>query len=197
MGNENDENLLQASIECLAAELKKRIDERKDQPRQVIVTGVPPRHGVADVLAELGIESPITHIITGVPRAGRDDDDEYVAELQTREPVAPADDRYAYAERQPVETVSVPPLPKPSPPVARSESVSEWRCVRAQVRSPDPDRNDPGEIKEGQYRVEGDLLRVQDLEGRSLGTAMLQPGDDADAAARKTLRESHGRHGSF
>ena len=45
MDPESEESLLQASIECLAAELKKRIDERRDQPPQVIVTGVPPRQG--------------------------------------------------------------------------------------------------------------------------------------------------------
>jgi hypothetical protein len=62
----------------------------------------------------------------------------------------------------------------------------------------DPEiKDDPGEIKEGQYRIEGDLLRVEDKEGRPLGRARLRPGDDAEAAARKILRESHGRHGSF
>jgi hypothetical protein len=175
MDDENEESLLQASIERLAAELKKRIDEKKDQTPQIIVTGTPCRQSRADVLAELGIESPITHIITGVPRAGRDDDDEYIAELRARAP-AVSDDRYA--KPKPVETVSVPALPKPSPPssVDRSERVNGWRYVRAQVRSPDPDNDEPGEIKEGQYRIEGNLLRVEDKEGRSLGTATLRPG---------------------
>jgi hypothetical protein len=68
--------------------------------------------------------------------------------------------------------------------------------VRAQIRGPDPDKNDPGEIAEGWYRIEGsNLLRVEDKQPRSLGTATLQPGDNAEAAARKILRES--RHGSF
>jgi hypothetical protein len=30
-----------------------------------------------------------------------------------------------------------------------------------------------------------------------LGTQLLRPGDDIEAAARKILRESHGRHSSF
>ena len=43
----------------------------------------------------------------------------------------------------------------------------------------DPEiKDDPGEIKEGQYRIEGDLLRVEDKEGRPLGRARLRPGDE-------------------
>ena len=68
--------------------------------------------------------------------------------------------------------------------------------ARAEIRRPVPDKNNP-EIKEGQYRVEGNLLRVEDKQGRSLGTAVLRPGDDIEAAARKILRESQGRHGAF
>ena len=127
-------------------------------------------------MAELGIESPIQVIVTGVPRAGRDDDEDlaaYITDIAAHP--TPAYDRYA-AKPKLVETVSVPPLPKPSPPVDRSERASGWRYVRAQVRSPDPDNDEPGEIKEGQYRIEGNLLRVEDKEGRSLGTATLRPG---------------------
>jgi hypothetical protein len=75
--------------------------------------------------------------------------------------------------------------------------VSEPRYVRAQVRRPDPEKNDPGEIGEGVFTVEGNRLHVEDLQGRELGTQLLRPGDDIEAAARKILRESHGRHSSF
>lgn len=46
-------------------------------------------------------------------------------------------------------------------------------------------------------RLATDLLRVEDMQGRALGTATLQPGDGIDGAARKILRENHGRHGAF
>jgi hypothetical protein len=84
-----------------------------------------------------------------------------------------------------------------SEPFHFQNAAGEWRYVRATVRRPDPEKDDPGQIKEGWHRLEGDLLRVEDNQGRSLGTATIREGDDVVAAARKILRESHGRHGAF
>jgi hypothetical protein len=72
------------------------------------------------------------------------------------------------------------------------------RPVRWTARLPDVEKNDdPGQIIEASYSVTGDVLRVYDDEGRLLGTDRLQPGDDASHAARKILKEKHGKHLSF
>ena len=191
----DEEELLRASIERLASELKKRADERRvEGPHRVIVTGVPPRQDSApDVLAKLGIESPVHVIVTGVPRAGRDDDEDvaaYAADIAARS--TPAYDRYAKPE--PVETVRVPPLPQPTPEPLASEPRYPVRCT---VRLPDPDKDDPGQIIEATYSLTGKALRVYDDEGRVIGSERLMPGDDAEAAARKILREKHGKHLGF
>jgi hypothetical protein len=65
------------------------------------------------------------------------------------------------------------------------------------VRRPDPDKGDPGQIIEASYTVTGSLLHVYDDGERELGTATLQPGDYAEAAAPRVLREKHGKHLSF
>ena len=65
------------------------------------------------------------------------------------------------------------------------------------IRPPDPDKDDPGQIIEGAYSVTGNALRVYDDGGRVIGLERLQPGDDAAAAARKILREKHGKHSAF
>ena len=50
---------------------------------------------------------------------------------------------------------------------------------------------------EASYSLTDTVLRVYDDEGRLLGTDRLQPGDDAVHAARRLLKERHGKHGSF
>jgi len=45
--------------------------------------------------------------------------------------------------------------------------------------------------------ITGNLLSVEENEGRALGAATVQPGDDLEAAARVVVRENHGRHGAF
>ena len=108
---------------------------------------------------------------------------------------ASADPHKAFAESKLVETKpSPPPLPQPTPePPHRSPR----DYVRCPVRGPDPDKGDPGQIIEASYTVSGNLLRVYDDGGRELGTARLQPGDDVESAARRILREKHGKKLSF
>jgi hypothetical protein len=220
-----DESIIAATIERLTAEKRRRIDEKVAKGEaisipwrddQALVIGGPER--VEAVVAEykaselaklraagetreIIIDEPLV-IVTGVPRAGRDDDycdDDYPARIASVSPAHPAPPEDNTSSARPEDTLSEPPEPVVRSESVRSagESTSEPRYVRAQVRRPDPEKDDPGEIKEGQYRVEGNLLRVQDMQGRSLGTATLRPGDDIEAAARKILREAHGRHGSF
>jgi hypothetical protein len=69
--------------------------------------------------------------------------------------------------------------------------------VWVQVRPPDPERNDPGEIAEGTFVVSGDLIAVDDNEGRPVATRMLQPGEDPEAVAKRLLRERHGKNAFF
>jgi hypothetical protein len=81
------------------------------------------------------------------------------------------------------------PSPTPEPPHR-----SPRNRVRCTVRGPDPDKGDPGQIIEGSYAVIGNLLRVFDDAERELGVETIQPGDNAEAAARRVLREKHGKH---
>jgi len=58
-----------------------------------------------------------------------------------------------------------------------------------QTRAPDPERNDPGQITEGEYTVSGGIVRIRDDQDRELGSEVLRPGDAPAAVARKILRE--------
>ena len=71
------------------------------------------------------------------------------------------------------------------------------RSICCTVRLPKPEKDDPGQIIEGSYSLSDGVLRVYDEDGRMLGTSTLKPGDDAVHAARKILREKHGRHDAF
>jgi hypothetical protein len=48
---------------------------------------------------------------------------------------------------------------------------------------------DPGQISEGHYTITGDVVRVEDMEGRSLGTQALRPGENAATVAKQILRK--------
>lgn len=52
-------------------------------------------------------------------------------------------------------------------------------------------------IAEGRFCVLGGELHVEDAEGRRLGTQVLRPGDNAEIAAKKILREKHDKHSEF
>jgi hypothetical protein len=120
-------------------------------------------------------------IITGVPRRDRGDDCDY--------------------KWTPTKAPYFPPAPAPEPnraaPQPPAPKVSEWRRVWITIRLPNPERNDLGELREGRYRTEGELLHVQDDRGNSLRRERLQAEDNIDAAARKILRETHSRHGAL
>jgi hypothetical protein len=60
--------------------------------------------------------------------------------------------------------------------------------IIAQTRPPDPERGDHGEVAEGTYTVAGNVVRVEDTEGRSLGGQVLRPTDDPRVVARAILR---------
>jgi hypothetical protein len=96
-------------------------------------------------------------------------------------------------ETKPVER-KAPPLPQPSPELPVEGPRHSIRCT---VRPPNAETGDPGQIIEATYSVMDGILRAFDDEGRLLGTDKLQPGDDAAHAARKILKEKHGKHGAF
>jgi hypothetical protein len=182
-----------ALIEELEVERQRRLDEKIERGEAVrppfgsIVVGVGGAIKTA-VAAHKARDKRELHLddgavlVTGVPRTGRDDGHE-IPTLSSPYPHVP------YIPRAKTDA--------PLGPTWDVRSVGEWRHIRAQVRRPDPEKNDPGEIKEGRCRLEGDLLHVEDLEGRRLSLQPLLPGDDIEAAARKVLREKHNRHGAF
>jgi hypothetical protein len=66
--------------------------------------------------------------------------------------------------------------------------------VRATVEL--PSEKSCGTVVEGTWTIQGDVIKVRDLEGR-LFTERIAPGDNAEHVARKLLREKHGKHSSF
>jgi hypothetical protein len=128
---------------------------------------------------EIVFDEPLV-ILTGVPR-GPDREKDW-GPLPPTKPY----DRYAYAS---------PSTPRPAPPVSRLQRQAESSVERqgphriiVQVRAPDPERGDHGEVAEGTYTVAGNVVRVEDMQGRSLGGQVLRPEDDPRVVARLILR---------
>jgi hypothetical protein len=48
---------------------------------------------------------------------------------------------------------------------------------------------DPGQINEGRFSVAGNRVHVEDMRGQSLGSHVLQPGENAATVARQVLRK--------
>jgi hypothetical protein len=95
-------------------------------------------------------------IVTGVPRAGRDD--EYSAALARGNHKASA-----HVVERPVETSS-PTAPKSPPPLsAQVASESEPRRVWATVEP--PSEKTCGTILEGTWTIAGNVIRVLDMDG--------------------------------
>jgi hypothetical protein len=62
--------------------------------------------------------------------------------------------------------------------------------IHVQLRCSDPERGDPGQIVEGSFTISaGGIVRVEDAEGRPLGSHVLQPLEDPRVVARRILRE--------
>jgi hypothetical protein len=119
-------------------------------------------------------------IVTGVPRPGREPAD--YAPPHSAEPPAPA----IMSRRGAVSPALQEDAPARAPAVV--EEKTPPRRIRATIEQPN-ERNPGGVIVEAIYRVEGGAVKVEDLEGRLLGTQPITPGDDVEAAARRILRE--------
>jgi len=128
----------------------------------------------------------ISVIITGVPRAGRDDN--YVLpKVDTRMLPAMSARHADYTEardRAAALAYKPPPLPKPTP----QPDTSRRRYVRTEI-SPTSEK-DCGIIIEGRYTIDSNnLLRVHDMQGNLIGTEQVRPGDDVVTVAKRLLRK--------
>ena len=158
--------------------------ERDSQGRQIFY----------GTLTEDGrIDPGIDMIITGVPRAGRDDDGEVVS---SPPPKSRRDDWLCSmcGNRYPSNVTihhCVPRYEGPKAPKPRSAAVSSdepWHPLVVQVQAPS-ETNPGGSVREYRYQVAFGTVRVAERDGRVIGSASLAPGDDAKIAARKIIRE--------
>jgi hypothetical protein len=87
-----------------------------------------------------------------------------------------------------------PPLPAPPDEVVEEEAVREEpqppvieTYVQVQVRACHDD-DDPGEIAEGWFSIDGKVVTVTDVNGRSVGSRAMIAGEDARVVAKQLLR---------
>jgi hypothetical protein len=76
---------------------------------------------------------------------------------------------------------------------ATTSEVAEWTHARARAYGELSDNHTRAARRvlaliAGSYTVAGNVVRVEDAEGRSLGSQALRPGDDPKAVARAILR---------
>jgi hypothetical protein len=106
-----------------------------------------------------------------------------------------------------------PPLPAPVVPPPRSSSRTPYANEEEAVRTdPQPpvietpicvqtrqcrDDDDPGEIKEGWFSIDGKVLTVTDARGKYLGSRTMRKGEDARVVAKQLLREKTPESESF
>jgi hypothetical protein len=135
---------------------------------------------VAGETREIVFEEP-TVVITGVPR-GPDWGNWKNEVLLPQYP-----DRYG-AEGRP--TATAPPKPAPVDPAA-----IVWTKFLATIASP-RDERDPGIVAEGRFAVDGKTLYVKDQQGRMFSQD-IKPGDNAEYAARRLLKEKFGKYHEF
>src|SRR5215472_1518033 len=198
----DDPNKLEQAIEQLEAERERRIQAKLEAGEAVrgnptVVGGAEsveawklPTHDAEGREVLYGPED-IAYIITGVPRAERDP--EYCARLDSEKGSAVIPNK-PLPYQPPVETKSIPPLPKPTP---APERPPQPRYIKTQVREC-MDNDDPGEIVEGYYDVRGSILYVWNARDNTpIGNQPISPGDDIEFVARKLLREKSGKHSSF
>ena len=153
----------------------------------------------ADKLAELRaagdqreVVFAVNVVITGVVQHGEARDPE-------RAPTAPG---FASGEDAPIR----PPLPSPRSPAPPANEVVEEEAreepplvetpISVQIRACRDD-DDPGEIAEGFFSVDGKVLTVTDLRGGYVGSRTLLEGEDSRAAAKRLLRDKQAPEEEF
>jgi hypothetical protein len=136
------------------------------------------------------IDEGISVIVTGVPRPGRDADDAFISSP------SPKSSESYYCEacdgRFPSRIHDCKPIvgnPKgPRPRSAQIQSEEPWHSLVVQTQAPN-EANPAGAIREYRYQVAFGTVRVAELDGRIIGSALVAPNDDAKVAARKVIRE--------
>ena len=191
---QDDPAKLSAALEQLEAERNRRIDQRVAEGKAVygdpIVVGWP---GAADRVANevrrdaQGREiyprpnengERIAVVITGVPRAGRDDG--------YQPPEQPA--AFATFDRCEPPTEN---QPKPPPPRSAAQpDATEAKRIIATI--PPRDERDLGVMFEGSYKVQSGQVYVYSADGKSLGSLPVGPDDNVELIARRLLREKLG-----
>ena len=128
------------------------------------------------VVGKDGETTRIEAVITGVPRAGRDDAYQFPA-----------------AQDKATNKVSKCEAPEEKSPPLRSAAqpdTTESRRITATI--PPRSEADCGIVFFGSYKVEGGQVHVADQDGHSLGSLPINPGDDVESVARKLLRDKLG-----
>src|SRR5262249_22452808 len=120
----------------------------------------------------------IAVVITGVPRAGRDDG--------YQPPEQPA--TYAAFDRCEPPTANQPKSPPPRS--AAQPDATEAKRIIATI--PPRDERDLGVVFEGSYKIQFGQVHVYSADGKSLGALPIRPDDNAELVARRLLREKLG-----
>jgi hypothetical protein len=139
------------------------------------------------------IDEGISLVVTGVPRAGRDDDGEAIS---SPPPKSRGDDWLCSmcGNRYPSNVTVHHCVPRdegpkgPKPRSAAIQSEAAWHSLVVQVQAPS-EANPGGSIREYRYQVAFGTVRVAELDGRVIGSAAVAPSDDVRIAARKIIRE--------
>ena len=132
-------------------------------------------------------------VVTGVVRPGETADPASVPSapaFSSREDVAIRPPTDAARRRRTHRTRSSRRRPgKPQPPL-----IETYICV--QIRQCQDD-DDPGEIAEGWFSIDGKVLTVTDANGRHVGSRAMLEGEDARVVAKRLLREKTPEAESF
>jgi hypothetical protein len=116
----------------------------------------------------------VTMVVTGVCRPGEN------AEAPAWKPMSPP---YLPRSSSPAPEANEEEAVReePQPPIIES-------YVQVQVRQCQDD-DDPGEIAEGWFSVDGGVVTVTDVQGREIGGRAMLSGEDARVVAKQLLRE--------
>jgi hypothetical protein len=152
----------------------------------------------ADKLAELRAAGDqrevvwdVTMIVTGVRKHGEAAGPAWVP---TAPPFLPRPERDEVVEEEVVREEPGKKLPEngkkvPQPPVIET-------YVQVQVRQCHDD-DDPGEIAEGWFSIDGKTLKLTDKNGRFVGSHVMLEGENARVVAKQLLRENAPASESF
>jgi hypothetical protein len=209
--DDRDINIIDAAIEEIRAQKQRRIDERVENgeivrvPFGPVVVGTPEaaaetiNRAKAHKIAELraagetreivfgapplmeGETEPISVIVTGVPRAGRDPS--YSSDVWR-----PQDNPIPTGPKSSAEQM----MPASEPYGVRTSDEPQWKSIQVQVVAPDAHL---GTVIEAEYAEVGSELQVRYQS--EVYVEMIKPGDDPLAAARQLVRAKWDKHGAF